>query len=515
MQDRRIRALVAAGLIVAFLWGVTEMVSNPVEQDMTAIVIVAVIFLFTIIGFGAQRRLNPEVARDPRQLEIVDEKDSHLAKGRFSDAPIGVRIALFLVFGYFIGGKGFAYLTPAPPVYIGEVGLLALAGIAVLRGPLSGVFSTTMLNSLSVIGVLAFGLLAVSGAFDHGILAIRDYAAVYYTLFIPLAYVAFADRSGQRVFAKFLPYAFLGGVLAWGTQMLDVAGAIQSAIVFYNPHPDSLVPILGSASVTLLHLGVTKKSSVSLMCGIVCLLMMAVSGKSAFIFSFGCVCLVFATVGRMRFLWVSGGGALAMMGLLYVLHLGGGNALTSRLFEGDLAKTIGAVSGELEGDSAGGTTGWRINWWRSVYDETMAINPLLGQGFGADLTGPFLQDYMGRTADEAAKEVEVYARYPHCILFTAFGRCGFFGVMGFIIFSTALLKFTYNYIRRFVVTKNAHFSDVLVSGYIVAGFANAFVQATFEVPYVAVTFFILLGYMIRRYFSYSEVNATPVLRLVD
>ena len=34
-------------------------------------------------------------------------------------------------------------------------------------------------------------------------------------------------------------------------------------------------------------------------------------------------------------------------------------------------------------------------WWTTVCVDTMGISPFWGQGFGADITGPFLEAWLG------------------------------------------------------------------------------------------------------------------------
>ena len=88
---------------------------------------------------------------------------------------------------------------------------------------------------------------------------------------------------------------------------------------------------------------------------------------------------------------------------------------------GETAETFGIEGGQFVG--LRGTSSWRLDWWMNIWDNTMTMAPFWGQGFGADITGPYLEVWLGIKADPAG-----YARYPHCVLFTIIGRLGLIGL---------------------------------------------------------------------------------------
>ena len=65
---------------------------------------------------------------------------------------------------------------------------------------------------------------------------------------------------------------------------------------------------------------------------------------------------------------------------------------------------------------------FRLVWWKSVAEETLATAPVMGQGFGADLTRGFLMEYYATSNEEFS------ARSPHNIFITTLGRMGLVGV---------------------------------------------------------------------------------------
>ena len=64
---------------------------------------------------------------------------------------------------------------------------------------------------------------------------------------------------------------------------------------------------------------------------------------------------------------------------------------------------------------------FRLVWWKNVAEETLTTAPVLGQGFGADLTYGFLREYY------ATSNEDFTARSPHNIFITTLGRMGLAG----------------------------------------------------------------------------------------
>lgn len=84
---------------------------------------------------------------------------------------------------------------------------------------------------------------------------------------------------------------------------------------------------------------------------------------------------------------------------------------------------------------------FRLAWWHSVFDQTMEGGPLLGLGWGADITEPFVQSYKIDLGDE------FNTRSPHCVLFSVFGRMGFVGLIAFLGVITAMVMRTIQLVR--------------------------------------------------------------------
>jgi hypothetical protein len=168
------------------------------------------------------------------------------------------RLLGLLLVGYLLFDKGFAYLhLPGTPLYAGELVLLAGAlGVLTSTGYLRVVIRDEPVLAL-LAGFFLWGLVRLlPGLRAYGILAVRDFALVYYCLFAFFTAAALARSPGIlgrwiAGFARLVPW-----LLAW----LPPA-TILGSLLSVGPHvPFSSVQALthaaGSAAVAaLLALG--------------------------------------------------------------------------------------------------------------------------------------------------------------------------------------------------------------------------------------------------------------------
>lgn len=127
----------------------------------------------------------------------------------------------------------------------------------------------------------------------------------------------------------------------------------------------------------------------------------------------------------------------------------------------------------------------------------MNIAPFWGQGFGADITGPFLEAWLGPEYSDATG----YARFPHCVLFTNIGRLGLIGLFIFSMLFIALGLMAMKFSKRYFNSPDRRDADLIVYGVVVAGMVNGLLQATYEIPHGAITHWVCLGYIAVRYYK--------------
>lgn len=122
-------------------------------------------------------------------------------------------ILSFLIFGYLIGNRGFAQITPlwSLPIFLGELALL-FTTIYLIIYILNNQTLPFRLNALGIIilvWVLDGSLRMLFDIKDHGLIAIRDFATVYYSLYFFVAQPMANDSRSWRFFDRVLGIAIL------------------------------------------------------------------------------------------------------------------------------------------------------------------------------------------------------------------------------------------------------------------------------------------------------------------
>ncbi|MDX2188186.1 MAG: O-antigen ligase family protein [Opitutaceae bacterium] len=377
---------------------------------------------------------------------------------RFAPWPFLPAILLALVLGYFVGNRGFAQLSLSGtlPLFAAEA-VLAQGGVVWVwqRAKAGGLDWELRGSHLAVLLWLAYGTARLFPEVrTYGILALRDYAMVYYGGFYFLAWSAsrqvdFAPlllrtiRIGSLILIplfwlfSFFPEQFVEGLTFRGSPVFfykaDIAGTFLS---------------LG-AICWFLHARKLKYSWLG------------------WLVSLGCVGTMLSTHNRASMLGLATG--IALLALRGRTEIVKGAMVTA--FAGAVALSLWVESGQrrwsqtpvpaileaivsiadFEGDrryqaevveNKGDNNRFRAVWWRSVIEETLRENPLLGVGYGYDLATPFLRVYYPDSNDDFT------ARSPHSIFITIFGRLGFLGLALFIAVAASLALKTWQLLGR-------------------------------------------------------------------
>ena len=412
------------------------------------------------------------------------------------------KLLLFVVLGYFVAGRGFAYLSPKPPFYIGEIFFLTASVGVILRTNLNLV-AIVKINKLNLFIIIAcvyalLRLLLVDFP-SYKMMALRDSAMIYYSFIALSCSVIFQEQKYQKVFIKILPYLIGLGFISYAfvKKVVILSGAERLVAFIYRPHVDVAIPVTVALAMGGFYFLGNKKKGLGMLSLLAAMYPIA-TDKTAFAFCFILTCVAVSIWGRMREILVAGlvAGVIGILvsGILFSAN----DAAGSALMETDIAGTAVAVS---SGDKAT-TTGWRLAWWEIVYRDTYAQSPMFGLGLGSDITSNFMREYMNVSVPE--KHFFSLTRYPHCILFTVFGRLGFVGLFFFLLYSFFFLKFCKSYSRVFIASKKKELVDVMLVGFVLAGFFNAMVQSTYENPYAGIPHWICLGVMMARYSRAKE-----------
>lgn len=341
-----------------------------------------------------------------------------------------------VVFGYYAGNRGFAQQTlfaglplfPAELALAGGAVWLVLQGAIERRLPVEKDPLHLLIATWIILGSVRLG-------FDlprFGLMALRDYATVYYAGFFFIAQNITAHRERR----------FLFGCLLAGGLILPV---IYPLFIEFQPFfvqnlswrntpliylkGDVAVPLAG-AGIFLLHLHPTlRQQRWSLPAALVILLFVFASNSRAA--QFGVLAVdAGLLVRRSRVPWWHAGTlTVAALGLAALAYSGQARWAEEKLqnsFErvasmADFAGT-GQYRSEALADKADNNR-FRVVWWRVVATETWETNPAFGLGFGYDLARGFVREYDPGMADEFS------ARSPHNVMFTVLGRLGIAGVL--------------------------------------------------------------------------------------
>jgi O-antigen ligase len=344
----------------------------------------------------------------------------------------------FLFFGYIIGNRGFAQISPVPglPVFFSELGLAAALVLVVLRGTLRRTLPVRRdwLNGLLLLW-LALGcgrILADVRA--YGFVALRDFAMVYYLLYFFVTQglaahlpsrgvlraalvVTFTALPLTGLLGTLFPDFFLTNLLISGVPVIFYKGDLLATFLFTGfvllvPDEDRRWNENGwrwLAALVSLVLGLSLLSRSSLLGLLVAIGWLAWSGRWRPARVLAAVCVagllsvtVYSLLQKKDFTQTK----------VYAVY----EAVVSIT---DYSGT-GNYRSEMSGDK-GDNNRFRLVWWKNVAQETLANSPVLGLGFGADLAKGFLLEYYP-TAD-----VDFTARSPHNIFMTTLGRMGLAG----------------------------------------------------------------------------------------
>ncbi len=414
--------------------------------------------------------------------------------------PFDGKFLIILCLGYAFGGKGFAYLTPLEPFYVGEIALslLMLGLLFRLRTP--GSFIPTTLHLLIYIFCLYTVIRLSYEILEYGLMSIRDSSVCYYGLYFVGTFAILSNRRFYFVFQKSIFWVMLFGfigLIGYNLNLSDKLGDINIWFQkIYLPHPDINLPLTIAFGVTIFVRFISTKK-ISYLPVLIVSVVFIMMDKTAGIF---CTLLLCALLGfvarRVEFILVGGGFAiLSLIGLVVLNQLSSLGKLPDFLSKNDHIITLStAFSGDI---SQKNTTDWRMEWWRVIYEDTMNDNPIMGVGYGGDISSSFLNQYYGY--DRIADDIK-HARYPHNIMFTIFGRLGLSGLVIFLPIFLWIFVFCCKFARRYLSSNNYKYEHLSAFCVVVSGLGNSLIQATYEIPYAAIIHWTLLGYLVFEYY---------------
>jgi O-antigen ligase len=340
-----------------------------------------------------------------------------------------------VVLGYYVGNRGFAQQTvfPGLPLFPAELALGAGAVWLIFQTALERRLPVRKdpLHLLLTLWIV-FGLVRV--VFDiprHGILALRDFATIYYAGFFFIGQNIEAGRD-----RRFLRWCLLIGSLVLPVLyplFLEFQSFFAHQLTWRNIpliylKGDVAVPLAG-AGIFLLHFDPALRRQRWTM-PVALLLVLFVFASNSRAAQLG-VLVVDAVLlfRRSRLPWIHLG-VLALAALLLAVLAYSGQARWAEdklRSTGERLMSMVDVTGTRQYQSESladksDNNRFRLVWWRVVAEETLRTNPTFGLGFGYDLARGFVREY------DAGIGEDFSARSPHNVVFTVFGRLGLAGL---------------------------------------------------------------------------------------
>lgn len=414
---------------------------------------------------------------------------------RLIGARVDALLAGAVMVGLLIGNRGFAQVSlPNLPLLPAEaalgLGVFVVLWTAARRQRLP--LRTDFLN-FALLSWIA--LSAVRLPFDvrgHGLVAVRDFALVYYALFFFLAQQWHEHLPSRR----WLRRCLLGG-LAVAPWAFEAFKRWPEAIVsLAQVRGIPLIYIKGDTAAALMAGGAAWCACRAEQRGRFGFALLAMILLTAVVLSNSRAALV-ALVVILGWLWVArawrllrAAAGLALAGGLIMLAA----AVFSRQPwpETELYRTYERIASitDFTGTRSyrssvlqdkGDNNDFRLTWWAIVARQTWNENKWLGVGFGRELSDEFTRVYYPEL------EEAFTARSPHNVLLSIFARSGLVGLGGFLAVLLAFARATWRAARQGL-------SDVL--GWWLFGW-GVLVSACFGVvlegPMGAVVFWSVLG----------------------
>lgn len=420
-----------------------------------------------------------------------------LVVSRWSAARPDAWLVAAAFVGYVVGNRGFAQLQPSNliPLLPAEAVLLVSIPALIVRMAFkacAGVRRDAL--NYSILAWMLFGTIRLPLDVNlFGVIALRDYAMIYYAAFFFVAQALGDHGPSRELLKRSLTVAFVAlmpavvSILVAPNFLLDHLTWRGIPIIFHKS--DLIATSLAGGFFWLWSRWDKTHRRAWLVAAAASLLLIGgmVSPRAGMIGG-AAVTILWLLVGRWRIAaFQAGTVAAACVLAIASLSFTGKDVKTSipySMYEHavsifDPAGTGTYVNGE-SGDP-GANNQFRLIWWRDVIEDTLATSPVFGLGFGTDLSTRFLADY-----DLLSDETFV-TRSPHSMLVTVLGRMGLVGFAAWVAVSASMAATAWRLIRRGEPDGMGLASIVLVV------WVSSCFGVVLEGPMGAVVFWIALG----------------------
>jgi hypothetical protein len=312
------------------------------------------------------------------------------------------RLVGFLLAGYLLFDKAFAYLhLPGTPLYIGEMVLLVGAlGSLAATGYLSVVVRDDPMLALLAAFFLWSLIRFLPGLHAYGIIAVRDFALVYYCLFAFFIAAALASSPNilERLIVQlncFTPWLLLWlpfGVILARTAISAPAVPFTTVSVLWHKSDDAAIAALLALGALWLFPAGRNARSIGLwsITALVVIALTATQNRGGLLSAVtGLMVGLTFFRDRMRLI-VRAAVVLALIigiGTLLPLRIAGTTASQGRAFSvSQLYANVASIAGVQETGNQNGTATGRQRLWSQVLQKQESDDLLVyGYGFGPNL----------------------------------------------------------------------------------------------------------------------------------
>ncbi len=377
---------------------------------------------------------------------------------RASEAAPDAWLLAGALVGYVVGNRGFAQMQPSAgiPLLPAEAVLMVALPALVVRMALkraAGLRRDFLNYALLAWVVLGAARLPLDLR-RFGLIALRDFAMVYYAAFFFVAQAYGSQPPSARLLRGSLTFAFvlllpvIVSIQIWPAFLVEHFTWRGIPVIFQKS--DLVGTSLAAGSIWLWTRWEATGHRRWILASCVSLLMIGgMASPRAAMAALAVADVAWLLAGRWRI--VAAQGAAVVLGSL--LALGGAAAQGKDLRASapysalEHAVSIFDPSGSgtyLNGESGdpGGNNRFRLIWWGDVAAETMSEGPAFGLGFGSDLAAKFLADY------NLIEDENFSARSPHSMLFSVLGRMGLVGLAAWLAASAAMARVVWRLTRR-------------------------------------------------------------------
>ncbi len=421
-------------------------------------------------------------------------------------------VMLTVIFGYMFLGKGFAYLhlDIGIPLFIGEILLLGGALLMLMHLPqVLGRYFTEPALLLQLLFVILGMIGTIPFMKAYGIIALRDAAAYYYSVFMAITFLLLHYNSNYitifirryyqlaAIYVYWVPLAFF--LFLWHKELLPVITTDSgiTPIIGYKAG-DMKVHLAGTAVFVFMatlelrryHLGRIKHRVIWYV-----LLFIAIFtgiNRGSFLALLCALAVLTIFYRRKIYLVKSAMITAAVLLLVYIINPSvtppgvGQREISPQLVAASLMTVVQDKSEEA-GYSE--TRNWRLEWWKTIFEETFFGKYFWsGRGFGLNLADAHGFQVSG---EEGAAKL----RSPHNYHLTILARMGVPGLVVWLLLLFVLYRRFIRGVWRARATGDSLKEVLLI--WVMAYGAAFLVNSTFDVflegPQGAICFWSLMG----------------------